>query len=40
MSGSGSAVFALSTDQSLLKRAVKELEDEYFVEITKIVKNK
>lgn len=40
MSGSGSSVFALSTDQALLKRARKELENKYFVEITKIIKNK
>lgn len=38
MSGSGSTVFALSTNTALLKKAQKELEDDYFVEITKIRK--
>ena len=38
MSGSGSTVFALSTDTVLLKKARKELEDKYFVELTKIRK--
>ncbi len=38
MSGSGSTVFALSTDLSLLKKVARSLEDKYFVEITKIKK--
>lgn len=38
MSGSGSAVFALSTDASLIKKAAKQLEDKYLVEITKVIK--
>ena len=38
MTGSGSAVFALSTDISLLKKARKELEDDYFAEIAKVIK--
>lgn len=38
MSGSGSAVFALSTDQSLIKKAAKQLEDKYTVEVTKVLK--
>ena len=38
MSGSGSAVFALSTDSSLIKKAAKQLEDKYTVEVTKIIK--
>lgn len=38
MSGSGSTVFAISTDKKALKRAAKKLEDKYFVELTKIVK--
>ena len=38
VTGSGSAVFALSTDKSLLKRVFKKLEDKYDVELTKILK--
>ena len=38
MSGSGSAVFALSTDASLIKKAAKQLEDKYLVEVTKVIK--
>ncbi len=38
MTGSGSAVFALSTDVGLLKKARKVLEDEYFAEIAKVIK--
>ena len=38
MSGSGSAVFALSTDKRLLKNAAKKLEKQYLVEITKVLK--
>ena len=38
MSGSGSTVFALSTDASPLKKVAKQLEDKYIVELTKILK--
>ena len=38
MSGSGSSVFALSTDKKLIKQAAKSLEDQYLVEITKVLK--
>ena len=38
MSGSGSTVFALSTDQSIIKKVVKQLEDKYTVEVTKVLK--
>lgn len=38
MSGSGSTVFALSQDLKLLKSIANELEDKYFVEITKVLK--
>ena len=38
MSGSGSTVFALSTDASLLKKAAKEFENKYVVELTKVKK--
>lgn len=38
MTGSGSAVFALSTDSKLVKRVGRLLEDDYQVEITKIIK--
>lgn len=38
MSGSGSTVFAISTDKKALKKAAKKLEDKYFVELTRIVK--
>ena len=38
MSGSGSAVFALSTDAKLLKKIAREYEDNYFTEVTRILK--
>lgn len=38
MTGSGSAVFALSTDKKLIKNAAKMFEDEYLVEETKVIK--
>lgn len=38
MSGSGSTVFALSTDQSIIKKVAKQLEDKYTVEVTKVLK--
>lgn len=40
MSGSGSAVFALSTDKKLITSIANELEeqDKYFVELTKVIK--
>lgn len=38
MSGSGSAVFALSTDKKKLKDILRRLEDTYEVELTKIIK--
>ena len=38
MSGSGSTVFALSTDKKVIKAAAKKLEREYYVEITKVLK--
>ena len=38
MSGSGSAVFALSTDKRLIKQAAKKLDKQYLVEITKVLK--
>lgn len=38
MSGSGSTVFALSTNKKLLKEIQLELEDKYFVELTKVLK--
>ena len=38
VTGSGSAVFALSTDKSLLKRVFKKLEDKYEVELAKVMK--
>lgn len=38
MSGSGSTVFALSTDVKQLKKVAKELEEHYFVEICKVLK--
>ena len=38
VTGSGSAVFALSTDKQLIKRAFKKLEDKYQVEIAKVIK--
>lgn len=38
MSGSGSTVFALSRDKSLLKKIELDLEDIYFVSLTKVIK--
>lgn len=38
MTGSGSTVFALSTDQKQLKKIAKEFEDHYFVEVTRVIK--
>lgn len=38
MTGSGSAVFALSTDKKLIHQVAKSLEDQYLVEVTKVLK--
>ena len=38
LTGSGSAVFALSTDKKLLKRVFKQLENKYQVELAKVLK--
>ena len=38
VTGSGSAVFAMSTDKNLLKRVFKQLEDKYQVELAKVLK--
>lgn len=38
MSGSGSCVFALSTNKKLIKSIAREYEDKYRVEVTKILK--
>ena len=38
VTGSGSAVFALSTDKKLLVKVLKELENKYEVEIAKVLK--
>lgn len=38
MTGSGSAVFALSTDRRLIKSVARQLEDSYNVEVTKVLK--
>ena len=38
MSGSGSSVFAMSTNKKLIKQVGRELEDKYRVEITKVLK--
>lgn len=38
MTGSGSAVFALSTDKKLIKSVAKSLENQYLVELTKVLK--
>ena len=38
VTGSGSAVFALSTDKKLLKRVMKKFEDNYEVELAKVMK--
>lgn len=38
MSGSGSTVYALSTDSSLVKKVAKTLEYKYTVEVTRVIK--
>ena len=38
VTGSGSSVFALSTDKKLLKKVLKELEDKYEVELARVLK--
>ena len=38
MTGSGSAVFALSTDKKLIRAAARALEDQYLVEETKVLR--
>ena len=38
MTGSGSAVFALSTDKKLLKKVLKKIENKYQVELDKVLK--
>ena len=38
VTGSGSAVFALSTNKNLLKKVFKKLEDKYQVELAKVLK--
>ena len=38
VTGSGSAVFALSTDKNILMKALKRLEDKYEVELAKVIK--
>ena len=38
MSGSGSTVFALSTDTALVKKVARSLEDKYTVEVTRVIK--
>ena len=38
VTGSGSAVFALSTDKILLKNILKKLDDKYEVELAKVIK--
>ena len=38
VTGSGSAVFALSTDKKLLNKAFRKLEDKYQVELAKVLK--
>ena len=38
MTGSGSAVYALSTDKKLLKRVFKKFENKYQVELAKVLK--
>ena len=38
MTGSGSAVFGLSTDKKLIKTAAKILENKYNVEVTEVLK--
>lgn len=38
MTGSGSAVFALSTDKALIKKVAKQFEDRYLTEITRVIR--
>ena len=38
VTGSGSAVFALSTDKALLTRVLKKLENKYEIELAKVLK--
>ncbi len=38
MTGSGSAVFALSTDKKLIKQGAKKLENKYNVIVTRVIK--
>ena len=38
MTGSGSAVFAMSTDKKLLKKIMKKYDDDYRVELTEVLK--
>ena len=38
VTGSGSAVFALSTDRALLKKVFKKLENKYEIELAKVLK--
>ena len=38
VTGSGSAVFALSTDKALFKKAFRKFEDKYQVELAKVMK--
>ena len=38
MTGSGSAVFALSTNRKELKKVAEDFKDHYFVELTKVLK--
>ena len=38
MTGSGSCVFALSTDKRLIYNVAKQLENQYLVEVTKVLK--
>ena len=38
VTGSGSGIFALSTDKNLLKRMYKRFEDRYQVELAKVIK--
>ena len=38
MTGSGSAVFAMSTDKKLLKKIMKEYDNDYLTELTEVIK--
>ena len=38
MTGSGSCVFALSTDKHLIHSVARQLENQYLVEVTKVLK--